>query len=120
MGTPFDFTAPRLIRDAGVPLDINFAFGQGGRTFRQVARLVSGQSRTALDVWTTEPGLQVYDGHLLPPNARLNLYPFAGICLEPQLFPDTPNQPGFPTANLNPGESYFQKTEYRFGETKDE
>jgi aldose 1-epimerase len=59
---------------------------------------------------TTCPGLQVYGGQKLgPPFA-----PHRGLCLEPQHFPDTPNQPAFPATLLEPGERYSQTTRYRF------
>ena len=111
-GTPYDFREPRLV-DEGPALDINYAFG-GSPVFRRVARVASRRRRTALEVWTTEPGLQVYDGHLLPADPAFGLRPCAGLCLEAQRYPDSPNQPSFPSARLDPGEVYRQVTEYRF------
>jgi aldose 1-epimerase len=68
-------------------------------------------------VYTTEPGLQLYDGHLLdgtrsgtggrPHGSR------SGVALETQHFPDAPNRPGFPSTVLRPGEVYRSATEYR-------
>ncbi|HYF57072.1 MAG TPA: aldose epimerase family protein, partial [Salinarimonas sp.] len=71
----------------------------------------------SMEVWTTEPGLQVYDGFKLdlpvPGLDRRRYGPCAGLCLEPQRFPDSPNQPHFPDSILRPGEIYRQVTEYR-------
>jgi hypothetical protein len=71
-----------------------------------------------MDVWTTEPGLQLYTGNGL--NGTLvgkggKAYPMYGaVCLEPQHFPDSPNKPAFPTTVLKPGETYRSTTEYQF------
>lgn len=69
---------------------------------RFVARLVEPTSGRALEVLTTEPGLQLYTG-----NPR-------GVCLECQRFPDAPNHPDFGDWLLRPGEIYRQTTVYRF------
>ncbi|MDX1739090.1 MAG: hypothetical protein R3261_12690, partial [Alphaproteobacteria bacterium] len=67
---------------------------------------------------TTEPGLQFYDGHKLnlpvhgTQNAKYNRN--AGLCLEPQFWPDSPNNPEFPNATLKVGEIYTQTTIYEF------
>ena len=63
---------------------------------------------------TTEPGLQVYTGSSL----SLPLKPFQGIALEPQLWPDSPNNESFPDAFLRAGEIYKQITEYTFTNTR--
>jgi aldose 1-epimerase len=71
-----------------------------------------------MEVWTTEPGLQFYDGvhaGCAVPGLGGVLYPaHPGLCLEPQIWPDAPNRPYFPQAVLRPGEVYKQTTEYRF------
>jgi aldose 1-epimerase len=71
-----------------------------------------------MTTYSTEPGVQFYDGAKLKvpvPGSNGRLYGAnAGLCLEPQLFPDTPNQPAFGSAVLQPGETYRQITEYRF------
>ena len=93
-----------VVRTGG--LDFNYVLGEsGGR-----AELESPNGDLSLRMTTTCPGLQVYGGQKLGP-------PFApnrGLCLEPQHFPDTPNQPGFPGTLLAPGERYSQTTRYRF------
>jgi aldose 1-epimerase len=71
-----------------------------------------------MEVWTTEPGLQFYDGWMTDvPVPGLDGRPYGaytGVCLEPQFFPDSPNRPHFPSAILRPGQAYRQITEYRF------
>jgi len=69
-------------------------------------------------VFSTEPGLQFYSGGFL--NGSLTgkdsiVYNrFFGFCLEPQLYPDSPNKPNFPSVILRPGEKYHHVMEYRF------
>jgi aldose 1-epimerase len=71
-----------------------------------------------MELWTTEPGLQVYDGHLIdipvPGTGGRELRPYAGIALEPQRFPDAPNHPHFPNTILLPGCVSRQISEFRF------
>jgi len=72
-----------------------------------------------MEVWTTEPALQVYDGFKLDtPVVGLDGVRYgacAGIALEPQHVPDSPNLPHFPSTVLRPGEVYRQISEFRFG-----
>jgi aldose 1-epimerase len=71
-----------------------------------------------LELFTTEPGLQFYSGNYLDGSATgKEGVPYAyrrGFCLEPQKFPDSPNQPDFPTSIVRPGERYTSRTVYRF------
>lgn len=74
----------------------------------RAATLFEPQSGRVVDFWTSEPSLQFYSGnHLAAPRT--------GLCLEPQHFPDSPNQPSFPSTILRPGQTYFSRTEFRFG-----
>jgi aldose 1-epimerase len=131
-GTPFDLR--RLTRlgdrlDSGHPqlelgrgFDHNFVLrgtpNDSLGALRSIAHLEHPASGRALDVLTTEPGLQVYTGGFLDGSivgkggARYERH--AGICLEPQHFPDTPNRPDFPSARLDPGQIYKTRTVYRF------
>lgn len=122
VGTPFDFTHPRRIIDAmrwgtdpqlaiGHGFDHCYVLDKGPSCAPQwAARLEDPGSGRILDVWTTEPGLQFYsgnslDGTLVGRGGR----PYRrgdGVALEPQRFPDAPNQPGLGEARLNPGEVY--------------
>ena len=71
-----------------------------------------------MEVWTTEPGLQFYSGNFLNGTDKGKngvYYPFrSAFCLEAQHFPDTPNQKQFPSVVLKPGETYTQRTVYKF------
>jgi aldose 1-epimerase len=85
---------------------------------RTVARLAGARSGIVLEMDSTEPSLQVYDGYMLG-DAGLSVggRPIpagAGLCLEPQRFPDAPNHPDFPSAVLRPGETYRHVIRYRF------
>jgi aldose 1-epimerase len=131
-GTPFDFRRSRPIRLANADgtrhwYDHNFmlrrdrceASAAGGPEIAHAATLRSSNSGLGMEVWTSEPALQVYDGFKTnTPVPGLNGKPYgpsAGICLEPQHVPDSPNLPHFPTTVLRPGGVYRQVTEYRFG-----
>ena len=76
---------------------------------------VSGR---VLEVLTTEPGLQFYAGNFLDgtlTGKQGRVYGFrSGFCLETQHYPDSPNQPAFPSTVLNPGETYKTRTIYKF------
>lgn len=110
-GTPFDFRVLRPLRQTpDHPYDINFVLRKPLGAFGPAARLIGPDGRVACALWTDAPGLQVYDGHgLTAPHGA-----YGGIALEPQFFPDSPNQPHFPSARLVPGSTYRQRTEYRF------
>ena len=122
-GTPFDFRAARPIRlmqeGSRVSYDHNFVVARDKAAEpRFMARVVGPASSTALEIHSTEPGVQFYDGAYLgvpvPGLGGRNIAANAGLCLEPQFFPDTPNKPQFGSAVLRPGETYRQVTEYRF------
>lgn len=128
-GTPFDFRAPRAIAQAirdgrdeqivyGRGYDHNFALDKGLTcTPELAARLEDPHSGRVLEVFTTEPGLQVYTGNFLDGTLAGKggrLYRMGdGIALEPQKFPDTPNQSAFGSARLDPGEPYLHRMIYR-------
>lgn len=129
-GTPFDFRKSRPIRYANPDgsrfwYDHNYLLrrdrrepGSGGLELAHAATLRSARSGLAMQVWTSEPALQVYDGAKLnTPVAGLGGVPYganAGIALEPQHVPDSPNLPHFPSTVLRPGEVYRQVSEFRF------
>ncbi len=128
-GTPFDFRAPHRIGErigAGDEqlwhaggYDHNFVLSEppGPDGLRFAARLRAPDGGLALEVWTSEPGLQFYSGNFLrgawrgrdgvPHGYRM------GLCLETQHFPDSPNQPHFPDTVLRPGQVFRSRTEYR-------
>lgn len=83
------------------------------------ARVVEPSSGRVMEVYTTEPGIQFYSGNFLDGSLTGKggaVYRFrTGFCLETQHFPDSPNQPAFPSTILRPGEEYRSRTVYRFG-----
>lgn len=106
-----DFTRPCRLGDKRI--DVNFVLADARKDAPAfAARLRGGDVEMTLE--TTEPGLQVYTSDSLS-SAAPGADPRAGICLEPQLWPDAPNHPGFPSAVLRPGETYRQTTVLRFG-----
>jgi len=121
-GTPFDFRQARPLRaDPAAepfPYDSNFCLAASRGSLRQAAWVQGAVSGVEMEVWTTEPGLQLYVGqHVAPPVLGLEgiaYKAFSGLCLEPQVWPDAPNRPYFPQATLLPGEAYHHVTEYRF------
>ena len=105
-GTPFDFRSPTAIgARLGGGYDHNFVLRRTGPGLVHAARLEEPVSGRTLDVHTTEPGLQLYAGNRW------------GVCLETQHFPDSPNQPGFPSTILRPGAEYRSRTVFAFGVT---
>jgi aldose 1-epimerase len=127
-GTPFDFREPHALgarlgaADEQLELaggyDHNFAVADGGGTLRRHATLHDPGSGRLLEVYSTEPGLQVYSGNQLD-GSRVGsggrrLERHAGVCLEPQRFPDSPNRPNFPSAVLPAGARYAHSIAYRF------
>jgi len=118
-GTPLDFRTPRRIGDGidadfpalkiGGGYDLNYVLGTAPTALpRFAARVVAGG--LAMDVLTTEPGVQLYTGNWLgAPFAR-----HGALCLETQHFADSPNRPEFPSVVLRPGETFSSRTIYRF------
>lgn len=119
--TPYDFRTFRRIDhwgDGQFAYDINFALDSEAGGLRHAATVRSAAAGLAMEVWTTEPGLQFYDARYLGPepaaHGGFRPFPHAALCLEAQHFPDSPNRPAFPSTVLRPGERYHQVTEYRF------
>jgi aldose 1-epimerase len=127
-GTPFDFTQATKIGERIDREDAQLKNGKGydhnwvlirKDTALSLAAIVSEPtSGRVMEVWTTEPGLQFYSGNFLDGTdigKGGKKYEFrTAFCLETQHFPDSPNQPAFPSTVLKPGEVYKQKTVYRF------
>ena len=127
-GTPYDFCEARPLRGDGRyhDTDMNFVLRRfrssaptlAEETLAHAATVAAPTRDLALEVWTTEPGLQLYDGYKLDlavqghDGRRYGAY--AGIALEPQRFPDAPNQAHFPPCILRPGGVSRQRSEFRF------
>jgi aldose 1-epimerase len=127
-GGPFDFRVPRPIggriaedhpqlADAG-GYDHCFVLSAGPAGLRRAARLADPGSGRRMEVWTTEPGIQVYtgnslDGSLSGPDGK-PYERYGAVCLETQHFPDAPNHPEYPATVLRPGEEFRSRTEFRF------
>lgn len=128
-GTPFDFCTPHAIgariRQAheqlrlGRGYDHNYCL-EGGATRRPrlAARAEHPASGRVMELLTDQPGLQFYSGNFLNGTAagkQGRLYRQSdGFCLEPQIWPDAPNRPDYPSARLDPGETYRHVSVYRF------
>ncbi|MDB5819167.1 MAG: galactose mutarotase [Rhizobacter sp.] len=93
--------------------------GSNGQLLAFAARLEDPASGRSLEVWTTQPGVQFYSGNFLDATLVAShgevIRQGDGVCLETQHFPDSPNQPGFPSTVLRPGEVFTSSTELRFG-----
>lgn len=128
-GTPFDFRMPTAIGARIAQEDEQLRFGRGydhnwvleggePREPRLAARLRDPRSGRAMEVLTTEPGIQFYSGNFLDGSnvgkGGVAYRHRAGLCLETQHFPDAPNHPGFPSAVLRPGRAFRSTTVYRF------
>jgi aldose 1-epimerase len=128
-GTPFDFrqetaigaridgTDTQLVRGKGY--DHNWVLNRTGAGLQHAARVVDPATGRTLDISTTEPGIQFYSGNFLDgtitgKGGKVYVHR-GGLCLETQHFPDSPNQPSFPSTVLRPGETYHSETVFKFG-----
>lgn len=128
-GTPLDFTrltpiGSRIDHDHeqliyGLGYDHNWVLDGFDGSLALAAQVVEPGSGRNMEVYTTEPGIQFYSGNFLDgaiTGKKGKVYRKRdGFCLETQHFPDSPNQPHFPSTVLRPGEEYTQTTVYRFG-----
>jgi aldose 1-epimerase len=128
-GTVFDFREPKPVgRDWNADdvqlkrargFDHNWVLADGPRALTPAAEVFDPASGRTLTVATTEPGVQFYAGNFLDgsfPARTGGTYGFrSGFCLETQHFPDSPNQPGFPSTVLRPGETLRSTTVFGFG-----
>jgi aldose 1-epimerase len=132
-GTPFDFTTPHAIGERirenneqlmfGRGYDHNWVLdrSEGDTSLIEAANLRDPSSGRKLTIWTTEPGIQFYSGNFLDGT----LYGTSGrayrqgdgLALETQHYPDSPNQPDFPSTQLDPGQTYDTTTIYSFSDS---
>lgn len=132
--TPFDFTEPKVIGDVitvedeqlknGNGFDHNWVLDNNGGKLaeKRVVTLKSPVTGITLDVYTNEPGIQIYTGNFLDGSVsgkNGKVYnQRAAVCLETQHYPDSPNKPEWPSTLLNPGETYKSHCVYKFGVEK--
>ncbi len=127
-GTPFDFTESKKIGadinaedtqlERGRGYDHNWVLNSQDSSMTLAARLYHAPSGRVMEVLTTEPGIQFYsgnflDGTLIGRHGSGQKY-LTGLCLETQHYPDSPNQPSFPSTVLKPGEKYLSRTTFKF------
>ncbi|QQL48671.1 aldose epimerase family protein [Mucilaginibacter ginkgonis] len=126
-GTPFDFRAPLPIGDRIDANDGQITFGKGydhnfvlnkHSTQLPVVTVSGDKTGLVMKVFTTEPGVQFYTGNFMKGDSKMKGgHPDAyrnAFCLETQHFPDSPNQPNFPSTVLKPGKVYKSLTYYQF------
>ncbi|NNK49147.1 MAG: galactose-1-epimerase, partial [Gemmatimonadetes bacterium] len=127
---PLDFRKSTAVGDRIDAGDEQIAFGGGydhnfvldgwedDGTLRAAAVLYDPHSGRKMEVLTTEPGIQFYSGNFLDGSdfgkSGVMYEPRTGLCLETQHFPNSPNEPAFPSTVLRPGEIYRSTTVYRF------
>ena len=129
-GTPFDFNTPKAIEQDvtnfdneqikfGKGFDHNWVLNTKGDINKLAAKLTSPVTGIIMEVYTNEPGVQVYTGNFLDGTVTGKkgiVYPQrASVCLETQHYPDTPNKAHWPSAILEPGQTYRSQCIYKFG-----
>lgn len=128
-GTPFDFRRPRAIGERIGQPDKQLRHGSGydhcwvlnkgaaGRALTRAVHVSDPASGRVLELFTQEPGVQFYSGNFLDGSLHGKGHDYifrSGFCIEPQHFPDSPNQPAYPDTILRPGEVYETESRYRF------
>ncbi len=132
-GTPFDFTKPARVGDRidnttdeqikfGGGYDHCWVFRDNSQRLKPIATVYEPSSGRVMTVQTTEPAVQFYTGNFLNGSVTgRDGKPYQkryGFCLETQHYPDSPNQPSFPTTILRPGQTYKTTTVYQFSSRK--
>jgi aldose 1-epimerase len=132
-GTPMDFRIPKVIGTDinkydfiqlknGNGYDHNWVLNTAGDVTKLAAKVTSPISGISLEVFTNEPGIQVYTGNFLDGTVKgkkgIVYKQRTGICLEPQHYPDSPNKPQWPSTILEPGKVYKSTCIYKFGVEK--
>ena len=126
--TPFDFRNFKNIEKDINADDLQLNYGNGfdhcwilndsEKGYRLIASAFDEESGRLMEVYSDQPGLQFYTGNFLDgslPQKKEGFYEFrSGFCMETQHFPNSPNQPDFPSVTLNPNEKYYSITSYKF------
>lgn len=119
-GTPLDFRTPKPIGAEIDQIDIGgydhcYVLGEADGTLSLAARVQDPGSGRAMEIYTTQPGMQFYSGNFLDGSPQSGGFDkHHAFCLETQHYPDSPNKPDFPSTILRPGEEYRQVTVHRF------
>lgn len=121
-GTPLDFTAKKKLSKDFAALetgyDDNFVLDSQDGSLALAGVLSESTSGRIVEVYTTQPGIQLYTGHWIPEltiDGKKKFGQYTGVALETQHYPDSINKPYFPTIVLKPGEKFSEKTVYKFG-----
>ncbi len=128
-GTPMDFTNTKKIGEALKSdhpqiklvdgIDHNFVIDNGGKTVVLAARMKDPVSGRTLEVYTNQPGVQIYTGNHFDGTTigkkGVGIVKYGGVAFETQIFPNSPNIAHFPNAVLRPGEKYTHTCIYKFG-----
>ena len=131
-GTPFDFRRGKTVgRDIdaddeqlknGMGFDHNMVLNTGGDISVLAGRIEDSRSGISMEIYTTEPGIQFYTGNFLDGSVKgkrgIYYQKRSAICVETQHFPDSPNQPNYPSTLFRPGETYSSTCIYKFGTVK--
>ncbi|BAY13085.1 aldose epimerase family protein [Calothrix sp. NIES-2098] len=120
IGTPFDFKTPdkigTRIKEAG-GYDHNYVLNQKDNSDKPIAILTDDISGRKLEVFTDQPGMQFYSGNMLNGAFKTDegqaIKQYAALCLETQHFPNSPNEPRFPSVILHPKDKYHTVTKYK-------
>lgn len=128
-GTPMDFTTPKAVGQDidkfefeqvknGNGYDHNWVLNTNGDITQLAAKLTSPESGISLEVYTNEPGIQVYSGNFLDGTLSgkkgIVYNQRASVCLETQHYPDSPNKPEWPSVILEPGQTYQSECIFKF------
>ena len=127
-GTSFDFRKPKKVGEEINTLNKQLMFGNGydhcwvlnnqDHGLRFVASAYDSETGRLLEIFSDQPGIQFYSGNFLDGTLKSKIggtYDFrSGFCLETQHYPNSPNEKGFPSVNLNPGEKYMTETIFKF------
>lgn len=124
-GTPYDFTQfkalGRDLEELPEGYDLNFVLDNEDGELVYAGCLRENSSGRQVEVFTTQPGIQLYTGFWIPEleiDGKMRFGRYSGVALETQHYPDSINQPAFPSVVLEAGEKYMQTTVYRFGTTE--
>ncbi len=123
--TPFDFRYSKKIgeqiAETGKGYDHNFVVKDNADgKLERMAKVIHSETGRTMELYSTKPGVQFYTGNNLDGSQvteGIAYDKYFGFCLEPQYFPDSPNQSAFPSSRLNPGDTYRHTIKYKFGVT---